>query len=226
MNVTVLVPVTPDRRYVWDEYCARRWRLNHPDWNIVEVPGTQPWNKGRTLNPAIRDHDGILVVADCDLVIGCDTIRNAVALAETVPWVMPFRWLYRLGPDLTETVLWQHPAELAEPGWLRKRDGLEQRSTEGRPGGGIIVARAEALQAVGGFDVRFDGWGREDISLGVALDTLTGPHVQLDAHLWHLWHPRAQQRHSESLENLRLAGRYEEARNDPAAMAALIGEQQ
>jgi hypothetical protein len=75
---------------------------------------------------------------------------------------------------------------------------------------------------VGGVDPRFVGWGGEDIAFGWALDTLAGPHTNLGAPLYHLWHPLAVDRRKASPETDRLAGRYAEANGKPEAMRALI----
>lgn len=70
--------------------------------------------------------------------------------------------------------------------------------------------------------------GQEDESWGTALETLHGPPWRPIDHapLWHLFHP-PQQRASRrwgSLEHRALYRRYQQAKDDPEAMRALLAE--
>jgi hypothetical protein len=63
--------------------------------------------------------------------------------------------------------------------------GLVLRATPG----GCLWARTDALNRIGGFDERFEGWGGEDDDV-VARLARTGRLVRFDDPLLHLSHPR------------------------------------
>jgi hypothetical protein len=56
----------------------------------------------------------------------------------------------------------------------------------------FVVPRA-VWDAIGGFDERFKGWGWEDMAFQSVVCGLYG-HERLDGDIWHLWHPRAEER--------------------------------
>lgn len=86
-----------------------------------------------------------------------------------------------------------------------------------------MISKAQ-WQAVGGFDVRFSGWGCEDEAFACAADTLLGPHVRYeDQLLVHLWHPPGLR--SDDPKFAANRSRFDEYRRlsgDRAAMAAHV----
>jgi hypothetical protein len=56
----------------------------------------------------------------------------------------------------------------------------------------FVVPRA-VWDNLGGFDERFKGWGWEDMAFQSVVCGLYG-HERLDGDVWHLWHPRAEER--------------------------------
>ena len=51
-----------------------------------------------------------------------------------------------------------------------------------------MIFPREALDAIGGWDERFRGWGGEDVAFLRALDTLFGKHKTSNNAIFHLWH--------------------------------------
>lgn len=219
MSVCVILPRAgdcPHRERAW-EWVQARYVEQHPDWQIVEAHGPEPWCKGAAVNPAVEATDAeIVVVADAD--VWCDGLERAVyAIAcGEANWGMPHRQVHRL--DETGTA-----AVLAGESW--KRQPLDQRPYQGVWGGGIVVGRREVLLEAP-LDCRFQSWGQEDQSWAVALHCLAGRGWRGAADLVHLFHPPQQRltRARGSTQSWQLYRRYCKTRNDPAAMKALIEE--
>jgi hypothetical protein len=194
-----------------------RYAAEHPDWRAtVATAPDGPWSKARAAMPAIeRSSADIVVVADAD----CWTSGLPAAVRtvqDGAPWAIPHRMVNRLTQDATSVVL-------AGGSW--EELPLAERAYQGLEGGGFVVAHRDTLRAVP-LDPRFVGWGQEDTSWAVALNTLLGPAWRGDAPLLHLWHPPQPRmtRRRGNAAGWRLYRRYLDARADPAAMLALIEE--
>ena len=103
--------------------------------------------------------------------------------------------------------------------------GLDRRAYEGRLGGGVVIARREALLSVP-MDRRFEGWGQEDEAWGVALEAMLGRCWRGDADLLHLWHPHEPRLtlRQGSKEGWDLYRRYARANGQPERMKELLKE--
>lgn len=218
MRVAVVVPWRggcPHRERAW-AWVRRRYAERHPDWELVEGSGPDPWVKAAAVMPVIAESDAdVVIVADAD--VWCNALGKAVvAVRDGSPWAIPHGRLYRLTPEATDAVL-----DGGEPDLKR----LVEPAYFGMPGGGLVVARREQLLEVP-MDPRFVGWGQEDQSWGRALTRLAGGPWRGDADLIHLYHPPAPRltRARGSREGWRLARRYYRARSDRALMQALIDE--
>lgn len=219
--VSVVVPVAGDgaaRDTAW-AWC----RGQYPDgWEVLEAPDPGPgeWSKGRAVNPVVaRAAHDLVLVADCDLWLGRRQLERAVAALERhgFPWLVPHDDVYRLSPLQTAMVIVRPPPAVPYP--------MRGRRHRGPAGGGFVLVRRGAWDAVGGLDERFAGWGGEDISLARALDTVAGPHARLRQRCWHLWHPPMPRRPGSraSWANEALAGQYAAAAGDREAMLDVIG---
>lgn len=194
MTVSVVVPYRPDgaerdRNWAW---LRARYETEHPGWEIVEADSPGEWNKPAAVNRAVRKASGgTLVITDADVFVTPDGLRSAVAQARHAGWVVPYGRTRRLSPDGTVRVL-----AGADPRTVTL-DRAPGRAPDrvAAAGGGILVLRRDAFDAVGGMDERFVGWGWEDIAFARALDLIAGPHVRLRPILWHLWHPRQPRDH-------------------------------
>lgn len=218
MRVAVVVPFRsgcPWRERAW-RYVRGRLE-QHSDWQIIEASASQgPWCKAAAVNPVVEQVDAEIVIqADADCFT--DGLQEAIEAVEAgAPWAIPHEMVSRLTEEATERVL-------AGADW-RDRP-LVQRPYRGIAGGGFVVASREVLQAVP-LDRRFIGWGQDDEAHALALQTLVGEPWRGTAPLVHLWHPPQERmtRNRGSQESWALRRRYARAKNDPAAMAALIEE--
>ncbi|HET7588598.1 MAG TPA: hypothetical protein VFK14_00210 [Solirubrobacterales bacterium] len=208
----------PHRARAW-EWVQASYAEAHPDWQLVEAPAPPgPWCKGAAVNPVIAASDAeIIVQADAD--VWADGLSAAVdAIVGGAPWVVPFAEVHRLNEDATKAVL-------SGADWRRQEDDLDQHPYPGVLGGGALVARRETLLTAP-LDLRFRGWGQEDLAQGAALRELAGPPWRAPFPLLHLWHPpqeRISRKHG-SEESWALWGRYKAAQGRPEAMRALLEE--
>lgn len=217
MTVDVLVP--------WRPGCSHReralaWVRHHyaeGGYTVrLGVAGEGAWCKADAIGMALGHSEAeLVVVADAD--VWTDDLRKAIDAVEAgVPWAIPHRDVHRLTEAATSEVL-------AGAAWV----GAEtlQVPYKGIPGGGIVVAAREVIEAVPP-DPRFTGWGQEDECWAMALETLVGPPWRGDAPLVHLWHPPQDRytRRRGSPANWNLRCRYRVAREDPAAMRELLEE--
>lgn len=214
-NVAVLIPWMggcPYRLEALERVTGRLAKI-HPPWEIVlgELPLGSPWVKARAVDVALQKTSAAtLVVHDGD--VWTDGLDAAVAsLGAECRWAIPHHKVYRLAGGVT--------------GPTDDRRCLVQAPYVGFPGGGIVVIDRDAYETCP-LDPRFVGFGQEDESWALALTTIYGPPWRGDAPLWHWWHP-PQPRRSRSVgnpESFALWRRYRRARNNPAAMSALVEE--
>lgn len=204
------------RERAW-RHLAHRYAEDYAAWRVTLAEAPEgPWCKAAAVNPAVaRSEAEIIIVADAD--VWCDGLREAVeAVKDGAPWAIPHDRVYRLTEAATE-------AFFSGGDW--RDQPLAQRDYQGVIGGGFVVATRDVLRAVP-LDPRFTGWGNEDESWGVALQTLVGIQWRGEAPLIHCYHPpqeRASRRWG-SVESRALAKRYHRARNKPEQMRALIYE--
>lgn len=219
MSVAVVVPLggdCPYREQAWT-WVQARYAEAHPDWEVIEARAASgKWCKAAAVAPAIDACEAeIIVQADAD--VWCDGLSAAVEAARGgIPWAVPHLRVHRLSKEGTASVL---------AGDHRNDQPLDQQPYRGIPGGGIVVAPREVLQAVP-LDRRFVGWGQDDEAHAIALCALLGEPWRGDADLLHLWHPPQARlsRRRGSRQSWGLRRRYMQARHDPTAMRALLEE--
>lgn len=221
-SVSVIVPWRPDsdaRVRAWD-WVRRQWATRHPGWQVVTgSPPDGPWCKAAAVADGLRRADGaIVVVADAD--VWCDGAGMAVeAVHRGAPWAIPHGLVYRLNEQSTEAVLGGGTPTTALP-------ALTRAPYRGVEGGGIAVL-PRTLYRKAPLDPRFTGWGQEDLSWALALNTVAGRPWRGVAPLWHLWHePQARLNpHVGSQQSHRLHVRYQyAAKAGPDAVRVLLAE--
>jgi hypothetical protein len=222
-GVSIIVPRAvddgPERIAAW-AWLKARYQTLFPDWQLLEGRShAAMWRKGEAVDNALTRATGsVLVIADADCVVPEAALREAVALVESgVPWVVPHRTVSRLNPR--QTAEW-----LADPVSTERpppTGDLFRPAYTGVAGGGIVVIERSDFAAVGGIPKTFCGWGAEDESLALILDTMLGPHRRLDTPLVHLWHPPAPKNVSNH-RNRPLFEYFRRASGDQAMMWALI----
>lgn len=216
MTVSVLIPFSPDSTWRVQalEHAVRQYTES---WETIIGTVDGPWRKAAAVADAARTAAGeIFVVADADCV--CGGVEQAVAAVSAgAGWAMPHGNVHRLDEEATLEVYAGTPPE--------QTVGRAERTRRGMFGGGIVVVTRQAWERAP-LDPRFVGWGQEDSSWGLALDTLCGPPARLNHDLWHLWHPPAPRRDRRigSDQGHALFERYRQARNRPDVMAKLIEE--
>jgi hypothetical protein len=216
VDVAVIVPFRggeTHREKAWAWVHRRYQQLGLK--TITAAADEGPWITASAVMPALRSMRAeVAVIADAD--VWTDGLERGIraltcGMAE---WVVPHRRVLRLSRASTEQLL-----DTGRPG-----KELARRAYEGKLGGGIVIARREALLEVP-MDRRFKSWGHEDDSWGAALETLLGPSWRGDADLLHLWHPPAPKlsHNVGSVEGHDLYRRYlEAARNGPDQMRELL----
>lgn len=215
-SVSLLVPWRPDgdvRDRLW-AWCAARWARIAPDVEVVEgYSAAGPFRVGEALNNAASMASGDVFVNYC-----ADGVPDIEAIEAALPAVAESGWaaLFARTAFLTETAT----REVIEADDVAD----VEISTEGIVivgcCNGPTVLHRDLWADLGGQDVRFAGWGPEDLAFRIALQTLAGPGRQCDATLVHLFHGSGPTQET-SPDNQELFDRYVAANGDPAAMRAL-----
>jgi hypothetical protein len=244
-GITLLVPFRSDgdrRSQTW-EWLRMYWQAWLPEAEIVEGHDEHvPFCKTAAVNSAFRRSGGDVVVildADCyidsEVILDCARrIRSARRRGRRM-WFIPYRHFYRLTDQASLLVLSSAPedpyrfASPPPPGDTEESSG----QSVGHWFGALIqVMPREAFEAAGGMDERFAGWGGEDVSFMIAVDTLYAKHRTTRNQVLHLWHEHIGTLHVDrewvgqavAGSNNPLATRYQGARGRPDRMRALTRE--
>lgn len=222
MSIAVLIPWRttdcPHRtralQWVVARHAANAWPV------VIGRHDEGPWNKALAVDDALSQTTAeTLLIADAD--VWCDGLPKAVrAVEDGAAWAVPHGSVHRLSERATAQALaGEHLS------YLSSAIDLLERAYLGIEGGGIVVLRRDTYDACP-LDARFEGWGGEDESLGLALRCLRGPAWRGREPLMHLFHPPQPRvtRSTGSEESRALRRRYALARRDPEAMKSLIEE--
>ncbi len=259
-GISILVPLQLDeleghRAINW-RWLRRYWKHHLPGAEIIIGEDKQaarngtPFSKSVAVNDAARKANGdVFVIIDADIYIHA---KSLIYCAEEIKiaqkkgrrlWFMPYRQAYRLTKEASKRVLNSNPqSPVFPPEPLPDADFSNKETFKGTPssriahwyGAMIQIVPREAFYEVGGWDIRFKGWGGEDHAAMVAMDTLYGPHKTLPGRVLHLWHPtriaaddpagkRRLWANQESNNNA-LSGRYFWSRGFPKRMRRLVNE--
>lgn len=202
-----------ERNLAWllDRYTADGWPVV-----VAELAPDEPWIKACAVNPALRRvPDGPVAVVDAD-VTGGDLVGGLRAWRDGAPWAIPHTMVHRLTGRATADVIGG-----VDPVGLP----VLEAPYPGTVGGGAVLAGRQLLLDVP-LDPRYQGWGQEDASWGVALTTIAGEPWRSPEPLWHLWHPPQPRltRKIGSHDGKALWRRYQAAARDPAAMSVILEE--
>ena len=218
---TVILPWRggdPDRERALG-YVLGRYRAERPAWTVVVAECAGDWSKARAVMPAVAAAPAdVVIVADAD--VWTDGLTQAIraVVCGAADWAVPHYAVRRLTAEATAALI-------ADPRFALERASLVEPTYQGIAGGGIVVAHRDTLLDVP-LDPRFVGWGQEDESWGCALAALAGEPWRGRADLVHLFHEPASRssRRVGSREGYTLRRRYHRARNNPAAVRAIIAE--
>lgn len=193
-NIVIVAPgggPTNERREAIWKFTRPKWEalapvyvgaINDPDMDAAT------YNRAEAINDAAErateDHPNwdTIIVIDRDVVVPRAQLSNAVILAtQNRRAALPYRRYHPLTEKATDAVLagGEPPKNSAQtpPGILTNHVSSC-----------IIVPRA-LWDMIGGFDIRFVGWGGEDRAFHAACKVLGGAVEQSDGIVYHLWHP-------------------------------------
>ena len=204
-------------------------------------------------NAASKAHGDIFVIIDADAYISADSIitcAKEIRLAKKKGfklWFVPYRKLFRLTEEASEKLLNSNPkSQFYLNSTLQDYEYLNKTAFKGTPssqighwyGAMIQLMSKEAFEIVGGWDIRFRGWGGEDHAAMTAMDTLYSPHKTLAGQILHIWHPtvvaegkndtkgkhRLWYNQKQESNNDSLSGRYYWSDRNPNKMRKLVSE--
>ena len=248
-GISLLVPFRPAQ---WDEddYRTRDWQWLRQYW-AHELPDAEivlgtddgyPFSKTAAINDAARRATGdIFVILDSDCYISgrvlkscARRIRNAESRGRAL-WFVPYRRFHRLPPSVTDELLDSdptNPLRFGDPYPYLPGDHPYGQRVDGHHYGALItmISRHAFWDVMGGTDLRFRGWGSEDVAWMFAADTLYGRHQTSDNDVFHMYHhgigstwkTRQWEGQESYLPQHELAMRYNRARFDLEAMRRLV----
>lgn len=244
--VSILVPFRenndPQRTKTW------KWLeqfYSNSGYGFEIIVGTDdglPFSKTSAVNNAASRAKGkvfVVMDADCytdpEVIIRC---AKVIVLAEKEGrqlWFVPYLKLYRLTEEATTTIInadpvtgYSIPSQIPS-GWIEPGNTDQYGHKYGAM---LLMMSAKAFWTVGGMDPRFRGWGSEDLSFMISLDTLYGLHETVDNPIYHMWHARPGANTifrrwdgQRTLNiNVRLGQRYGLAKGEPTFMKVLVEE--
>jgi mannosyltransferase OCH1-like enzyme len=223
MRVVILVPRRDDggwRDKLWG-HCKAIWQKEFPEWQIFEGYHTAdegPFNRALAVNRASEAAGGwdVALVIDSDTISEPEAVRRAVQHAwETGDLSVAHNARHMLNRRGTEAIL--------SGAALSRR--FVRRTYHDSVSCAVAIRRAE-WEAVGGFDIRFEGWGFEDTAFKVAVETYTNRIMHIEQaeclHLWHEKSPEASHTSPTYAKNTALKLRYERAHFQPERVEAIL----
>ncbi len=196
----LLVPrrAHPDRDPLW-AWCRARWQRYLPDVPIYEGHHNDgPFNRSAAINTAAKlaDADGrwdIGIVIDADVFLRVSQARAAIESAAQGKVTWGHRRWRGFAPDHTKRLL--NPRVETDFGPEIDRDDMDIyiERTNPRSWSCFIAIPRAIWDDMGGFDERFVGWGYEDMAFK-SLVTSLYPWDLVKGDVYHLWHPRSEER--------------------------------
>ena len=254
-GVSILIPFRcPDQsnpRVRNVEWVKKYWAAQLPGAEIIvgDDPTMKPFSKSAAVNTAAaKAHGDVFVIVDADgyvsanAVLHCvEEIRHARKVGRRL-WFVPYRQFYRLTEEASRRLLTSDPAKpykFPSPPDGESILGDTDPKVGHWYGAMIQIVPREAFELVGGWDMRFRGWGGEDHAAMRAMDTLYWTHKTLPEQVLHIWHPqigpqgtqdwvhwkeRMWEEQTESGVNNKLSHRYYAAQGKPQMMRKLVDE--
>lgn len=182
-KVVTLIPLriggSQERQWLWDQTKPYLEELGYPIY--IGEPNGEAWNRSQSINNAARAA-GDWEVA---LIGDGDTIPDEVSVKRAVSWVEIGGGAAR--PHLERVMLNAIGSQIL----LRRGHHALSNSHLDKQwaGGGLLVVRRDAWDAIGGYDENFIGWGHEDSDFNIRM-LATVNWERLPGVSWHLWHDR------------------------------------
>lgn len=224
--ISVLIPYRSTHRIREKsfDWLIRRYKKIFPAMQIcVRDSETEVFNRSKARNNAFNESSGdVLLVADADTIPMPEELLAAQQKLEAgAPWVIPYGTYYNLGVEATQRIL-RNPVDDDIIFDDEECEHIIQSTA------GMLMMPRRAWNLVDGYDERFEGWGYEDNSFQLSLDTVVGKHERIE---WgrgiHLWHPAPETVRFEQPmihHNRQLYEQYVRASRRPEYMRRLIDE--
>lgn len=204
-------------------WLRRRYELLLPEaqWCQGDSEPGVPFNRAAARNAAYAQATrDLLLLIDADVVAHVAQIQAArdLILAGEAKYVIPYRVYIQMAPDDSVRLISKcDPADdVPEPRRVNWRTDCGNA--------GLMLITRQAWDECGGWDDRHVGWGTEDRSWVMALETIHHGAVRTDGYVLHVCHPRDPKRKEGLRDNAWLGERYDAAHYNPDAMRAVIRE--
>lgn len=212
------------------EFVYSWWSFYLPDSQIIThavFDSDGGFNRSASRNAAVAIADTrYLVIADADTICPPSALVQAFDYIDAqlpyASWVLPYgnKNYYNLTKECTDNILNNGVKQQLPPEDLLIYDHKLQSWA------GILCMTKSAFDAVEGYDERFIGWGYEDNSFRLCMDTLWSPHARIDSYCVHLWHDAPEEKRFNQPDiqhNKRLYDKYFSAFGSRSAMKNLRG---
>lgn len=226
-QVSVLIPYKRDYGIRDDLF---KWVITFYENVMPEVEmcicesQSEPFNRSQAINNAAKEATrNVFVIADADVIYNPKMVVQAIQLLEKHAWIIPFSKFLDVSKSSTEKLL------MSSPQWplLMEMDYEDRYKNKNYKSiSSLVVVTRDNFNMVGGFDERFEGWGREDNAFRDAMNTICGPYKRIkNQFLYHLWHPRTKSQGNPNFKkNHRLYKQYSKRRGMVKEMKELIKE--
>lgn len=203
------------------DYVTKFYKSIFPDAEYVICDDDDPkdFNRGRALINGIKVATGdTFILADADYIVPENSLLDAVLLSSISGFVVPYSEVAYLSQSGTVGFL--------KHGLFDKfRKGDVERNWQQKVVGGVNVVTRSNYFAAGGFDPKHKGWGFEDASFSMAMETLVAPVRWVEGPAVHLWHPASRNPRSPNFHpSWDHCKEYEKAKGNKEMMLQLVGD--
>lgn len=183
-RAAIVVPWRPgvrDRERAW-EWCRVWWERTGYPIHVVEHTGSEPFNRAWCINEGARRAWpwDVIIAIDADVIEG--SVEQVHQAVETAQRTGAMTVAHTAGRDLSvigTRKLLRGDEFVWEENLAGMREVCDSR---------VNVLRADLFELLGGYDVRFEGWGHEDVAAFSAAECARGPAQRIPGSSWHLWH--------------------------------------
>lgn len=186
--IVPFVDVEEERTRVWN-WLETYWQHRLPYVEMILQPGpVANFSKTKVLNEGIERARGSVIIAmDADTLCAKQQMERAIHIAKGGGWALPYDKMWRLSMKDTEIILDSDPW-LFEP--KLNTNFCQEQPHATRWGAMCAVYPKAAWKRIGGWDESFVGWGGEDSSMRVSLDTMWCPRTPVRGPIFHMEHTR------------------------------------
>lgn len=189
------------------------------EYILCDDDDPRDFNRGRALIHGVEQSTGdVLILADADYIVPAQALQESVARCPFAGFIVPYSTVAYLD-DLGSNSFMKH-GDFTK---LRRED--IQKQWQVKVVGGVNVVLRGNYYAAGGFDPKHKGWGFEDASFYMAMETLVAPVEWIEGPAVHLWHPASRNPRSPNFHpSWDHCKRYELAKGNKEHMLRLVGD--